>query len=245
MSYSYGFGSFYSQPTMDELRAKAKASVSQLSKKGQKLDPIELMGKKISTTWWGNAWCDNLERYADFANRIDRGKRYVRAGCVIDLKIEPGLIKALVQGSRKNPYKVEVSIKPMDQKLYTQIIEGCTARAKSLEALALGDFPQELKEHLFDKKGGIFPSPKEIKLGCSCPDAANLCKHIAAAMYAVGSRLDTQPLLHFTLRGIDTESLIKRTVEQKLASMLANADTKSPRILDANDRDLTRLFGVL
>ena len=141
--YGYGYGSF-TRLSMDELRSKAHRTIAELSKKGDELEPVVITGRKITATWWGDAWCNNLERYADYANRIDRGKRYVRAECVIDLKIAPGQITALVIGTRKTPYRIDVSVKPMSKELYQDIINRCSARAASLEALAAGDFPEEL-----------------------------------------------------------------------------------------------------
>ncbi len=206
---------------------------------------MESHGRSVAATWWGKAWCENLARYADFSNRVGRGKRYVNAGCVVDLEIYAGALEAIVQGSRKNPYRVAVAIDPMDETVYKKVVEGTTARAKSLDALVEGDFPDELKGALFDKERGVFPAPHQIHMDCSCPDAALLCKHVAAALYGVGAYLDDEPLLLFKLRGIDVDALIRKTVEEKLASMLENADVESPRVLDIDDEGLTELFGVL
>lgn len=243
MSYYGGYG-YYSQPTKAELKAKAARSIADLKKKGRELNPIELEGTKIARTWWGKAWCSNIERYADFSNRVDRGKSYVRAGCVIDLKVSKGRIEALVQGTRKKPYEVAVGIASLTDDAFAELMGDCNARADSLEALAAGDFPDELKERLLTA-GGLFPSPSQIGFTCSCPDSAYLCKHIAAAIMAVAPQLDETPLLLFELRGVDTAELVKRTVAEKLDLMLSNADAPSERIMDVSDDDLTALFGVL
>ncbi len=241
----YGYAPYYSQPTVAELKRKAQATVAKLRKEGRDPHPVEPRGRSVATTWWGKAWCENLTRYADFSNRVGRGKRYVNAGCVVDLKIHTGGVEAIVQGSRNDPYRVAVSIDPMDEAAYKKVVEGTTVRAKSLDALAAGDFPDELKGILFDKERGVFPSPRQIHMRCSCPDGALLCKHVAAALYGVGTYLDSEPLLLFKLRGVDVDALIKKTVEEKLTSMLKNADVKSPRVLDVDDAGLTELFGVL
>lgn len=243
MAYYGGYG-YYSQPTKAELKAKAARSIADLKKKGRELNPIELEGTKIARTWWGKAWCDNIERYADFSNRVGRGKSYVRAGCVIDLKVSKGRIEALVQGTRKKPYEVAVGIDSLTDDNFADIMGDCDVRADSLEALAAGDFPDELKKRLLNA-GGLFPSPSQIGFSCSCPDSAYLCKHIAAAIMAVAPQLDETPLLLFELRGVDTAELVKRTVAEKLDLMLANADAPSERIMDVGDDDLTALFGVL
>lgn len=241
----YGYGGYYRQPTMAELGQKARASAAQLAKRGCELSPVVVEGKTIARTWWGKAWVSNLERYADFSNRVGRGKRYVRAGCVIDLQVSKGHIEAVVQGSRKKPYEVSVSIEPMGEKSLAALLERCSARADSLEALVAGDFPQQMKDQLTAGRDGIFPAPAQIRFDCSCPDSARMCKHIAAAIMGVAPQLDANPLLLFQMRGINTEDLIKRSVEQKLSLMLANADASSPRILHVSDSELTQLFGVL
>lgn len=241
----YGYGGYYRQPTMAELGVKARASAAQLKKQGRKLTPVSVEGRTIAHTWWGKAWVSNLERYADFSNRVGRGKRYVRAGCVIDLQVSEGRIEAVVQGSREMPYEVSVYIEPMGDEAFDALLDRCSVRADSLEALVVGDFPQEMKDQLTAGRDGIFPEPAQIRFDCNCPDSALMCKHIAAAIMAVAPQLDADPLLLFELRGIDTQDLLKRSVEQKLNLMLANADAPSPRILDADDVELTRLFGVL
>src|SRR5260370_37407973 len=58
------------------------------------------------------------------------------------------------------------------------------------------------------QKTGLFPSPREIKLSCSCPDWAEMCKHVAAVLYGIGTRLDQQPELLFRLHGVDEKELI-------------------------------------
>lgn len=245
MAYYGGYGTYYRQPTKGELITKANASIRRLEKSGREMHPIRIEGTKIARTWWGQAWCDNLERYADFSNRVGRGKRYVRAGCVIDLIVERGLIRALVQGSRAQPYEVEIKIDPLSEEAFSKLLDQCSARADSLEALVAGDFPEQLKNTLFAERGGLFPAPREIKFDCSCPDWASMCKHVAAAIMAVAPQLDENPLALFELRGVDTASLVKRTVAQKLDLMLKNADAPSPRIMEVDDEELTALFGVL
>ena len=244
MAYHGGYG-YYSQPTIGELKARAGRSIAAMRNKGRDVRPIIVEGRAIAKTWWGKAWCDNLTRYADFASRIARGKRYVRAGCVLDLVIVRGHVSALVQGTRKDPYQVEVEVRPLPPARVEALTRSCTARAANLEALTEGRFPEELKDALFNRDAGIFPSPAEISFACSCPDFARLCKHVASALFAVGTRLDDEPLLFFELRGIDTSSFVRKAIEQKIGDMLANADAPSPRILRIDDDALTELFGVL
>ena len=199
-------------------------------------------GRTIAKSWWGRAWCRNLEQYADFESRLDRGKRYVRTGAVLDLKIQKGKVLAKVQGSRKTPYKVEIRISPLSEEKCQHILESCGKRIENLEALATGNFPAELKE-LFTGQDGLFPTPKEISFACSCPDWALMCKHVAAVLYGIGARLDSQPTLFFELRGVDIDRFLDVAVANKVEAMLENAQKPSPRILEGADLDA--LFGVL
>lgn len=231
----------YSQPTEAELKQKADVSVRNAKKKGTVLEPVVIHGRAIAKSWWGSSWCENLERYADYENRLDRGKRYVRTGSVIDLKIEKGKLSARVQGTRRTPYKIEVRISPLSEEKCQAIIEKCGRKIQNLEELLKGSFPEELKE-LFSGQGGLFPTPKEIAFSCSCPDWALMCKHVAAVLYGVGARLDETPSLFFTLRGIEMERFIDVTIANRVEAMLANADQPSERIMDS--ADITALFGI-
>jgi uncharacterized Zn finger protein len=239
---SYGWGGYPSAPSKAQKAKQAQDSVKKLTKKGMTLRPVVLSGLKISTSWWGLAWCRNLERYADFSNRIGRGKSYVRSGAVIDLRIGPGLIEALVQGSRVKPYEVRIKVTPLSQATWQKIVERCNRRVDTLESLVNGLFPADLEAFFSAGGEGLFPSPKEIGFDCSCPDWASMCKHVAAVLYGVGNRLDDDPLLFFTLRGVDMNDLIKRTVEEKVHTMLSHAEVSTARIIP--DEKLAGLFGL-
>ena len=232
----------YSQPTAAEIRHKSAESKKKDPRKGKRLEPVTIQGRTIVNNWWGKAWCDNLEQYADYDSRLDRGRRYVRTGAVIDLKIQKGKIISRVQGTRKTPYKVEIRISPLSEEKCQAIIQRCEKKVQNLEELMSGNFPLEMKE-LFQGQDGLFPTPKEISFNCSCPDWALMCKHVAASLYGVGVRLDEQPLLFFELRGIDVGKFIDVTLASKVDSMLANAEKPSSRIMDSDD--VASLFGVL
>lgn len=232
----------YSQPTAAEIRQKSAESKKKEQSKGKMLEPVTIQCRTIVNNWWGKAWCDNLEQYADYDSRLDRGRRYVRTGAVIDLKIQKGKIISRVQGTRKTPYKVEIRISPLSEEKCQAIIQRCEKKVQNLEELMSGNFPLEMKE-LFQGQDGLFPTPKEISFSCSCPDWALMCKHVAASLYGVGVRLDEQPLLFFELRGIDVGKFIDVTLASKVDSMLANAEKPSSRIMDSDD--VASLFGVL
>lgn len=240
MSKYWDSGS-YSQPATSELKRKSEASRKSAEKKGKTLEPVVIQGRTIARSWWGRAWCANLERYADFESRLDRGKRYVRTGAVIDLKIGKGKIQARVQGSRKSPYKVEIRISPLSEERCQEIIAACGRKVENLEKLLSGDFPEELKE-LFTQENGLFPAPKEISFSCSCPDWALMCKHVAAALYGVGARLDADPSLFFTLRGIEMGRFIDVAIANRVELMLQNAARPSSRIIASGE--IRDLFGV-
>ena len=233
---------YYPQPTEAELLRNTAATAQKARKKGQTLNPVVISGRKIAKSWWGQAWCDNLERYADYESRLSRGQRYVRTGAVVDLQIQKGKLQARVQGTRKVPYKVEIRISPLSQERCDEIIDRCGSRVDSLESLLSGSFPETLKD-VFLGEGGLFPTPREISFGCSCPDWAMMCKHVAAALYGVGARLDEDPMLFFTLRGIETGRFVDVAIANRIEQMLANADRPSNRIL--SNPGWEDLFGVL
>lgn len=246
MSKTYWESNVFQQPTENELRRNIENTKQKAEKKGKDLHPVVVKGRNITNSWWGNAWCKNLERYADFASRIDRGKRYVRSGTVVDLQIEKGHVSAKVQGSRKTPYKVEIRISPLSEEACQNIIEHCSTKVSNIEQLVSGNFPEEMKE-LFGGHNGLFPAPREISFGCSCPDWALMCKHVAAVLYGIGVRLDEDPLLFFELRGIDVDRFIDVTLSSKVDKLLENAETalvRSKRVM-GDSNDLSGLFGVL
>ena len=241
MSRYWNTGTHYGQPSAEELRQKSAASRKEAKSKGKRLHPIVIEGRAIAKSWWGKAWCDNLEKYADYQSRLGRGKRYVRNGSVIDLQIQKGKITARVQGTRKTPYKTEIRISPLSEEKCQAILRQCERKMENLEALLAGNFPEDMKE-LFQGKDGLFPEPREISFTCSCPDWALMCKHVAAALYGIGARLDEEPMLFFELRGIDAGRFVDVALETRVESMLANTDKKTERVME--NLDVKALFGV-
>ena len=228
--------------TVAEKKAKAEKKLKQLKKKMPGIEPVILAGSTLARTWWGKSWNRNLERYADYSNRIGRGKSYVRHGAVLDLKITGGRVTALVQGTRAKPYEVLINIAQVKKANWDQIRKQCQGELRSLPDLVAGKFPKELGEIFLAEGKGLFPTPKEISFDCSCPDWASMCKHVAATLYGVGARLDEDPLLFFTLRQADTEELVTRAVQEKTGDLLARASKKSSKEL--GDADLSGLFGI-
>lgn len=223
--------------SMDVRRAQAAAAVAKLSKKlKRELHPVVIEGTAIAKSFWGKAWCENIAKeYASEANRLPRGRSYVRAGAVVDLSMEPGCIKALVQGSRKTPYEVTVQVDPLSEEQKEHIRRACRERALSALDLLQGKMPKALLEFFRSGKEGIFPRCREMEFDCSCPDWESLCKHLAAVLYAVGHRLDEQPELLFSLRGMDIAELVAETAEVSLNS--------APET-ELGETDLSSMFGI-
>jgi uncharacterized Zn finger protein len=206
----YGFdGYFPSYLSVAERKAQGARELATLLKRSKRQpDPIVIASgrRHVATTFWGKAWCDNLERYADFANRLPRGRTYVRNGSVLDLTIGRGKVEAYVAGSEL--YTVGIRIAPLAKTRWRGVVRRCTGRIGSLVGLLRGELSDEVLNALCDARDGLFPEPREISVDCSCPDQAEVCKHVAAVLYGVGSRLDVKPELFFVLRQVDQGELI-------------------------------------
>ena len=225
-----------------EKKAKAARKLVQLKKKKPDIKPIFIEGRTITRTWWGKSWNLNLERYADYSNRIGRGRSYVRHGAVLDLQIYSGKVEALVQGTRSKPYSVVIKIKAVNKKIWQEIIAACEGKLDSLKELLAGKFPKTLGEIFTAQGKGLFPLPREIEFSCSCPDWAYMCKHVAATLYAVGARLDEDPGLFFKLRRAKMSDLITQAVEDKSRKLLKKAEKKSGRVIA--ESDIADVFGI-
>lgn len=191
-----------------ERRRKAEKVAAKAKKSGADLSPIESYRGAVAKTFWGKAWCDNLEAYSDYANRLPRGRTYVRNGSVIDLKIAAGEVHAQVMGS--SLYKVAVKVTTVPAKHWQAIGADCSGSIDSLVELLQGKLSQAVMERICTPRTGLFPAPKEIEFSCSCPDWASMCKHVAAVLYGVGARLDQQPELLFSLRRVDARDLVSQ-----------------------------------
>jgi uncharacterized Zn finger protein len=235
----YGYSEYV---TVAQKRAKAEKSLINLKKKNPNVAPIIITGRKLASTWWGKTWNENLEGYADYANRIQRGRSYVRHGAVLDLEITPGNITALVQGSGTKPYKVDIAIAPLPKNTWDGMIKACEGKIDSLQELIEGKFPKALAELFATRGKGLFPAPKEITLRCSCPDWATMCKHVAAVLYGVGARLDEDPGLFFVLRTVNMDELVSKAITQKSETLLQKSGRKSSRVIA--DDDISAMFGI-
>lgn len=236
------YGEYPPYVSVAEKRAKAEKKIKQLRKKNPNLRPVIIEGRTLARTWWGKSWNKNLERYADYANRIGRGRSYVRHLAVLDLQIDAGKVTALVQGSQSKPYKVKIDIDKMPIHNWQKIKLECQSKLSSLPDLLAGKFPKDLQEMLMLQGEGLFPTPKEISFDCNCPDWADMCKHIAAVLYGIGAHLDEDPALFFTLRQVDVQDLIGQAVHDKTASILKGKNGGGSKVI-ADDK-LADVFGI-
>jgi uncharacterized Zn finger protein len=226
--------SFRPYVSVGQRRLQAKAAAKKLAGKGRVLAPVQIEGRKIASTYWGKAWCDNLESYSDYEYRLPRGRSYVRNGSVIDLQIARGKIEALVQGS--DLYKISVTIRPLEAKRWQEFKTRCAGRITNLLDLLQGRLSSEILTDIATQGTGLFPSPTEITLQCSCPDWADMCKHVAAALYGIGARLDAKPELFFTLRAVEMQDLITTAGAEAAAAPAAESALDSA--------SLSEIFGV-
>lgn len=233
----YGF-EYREYVPVAQKKAMAVAAAKKLAANEKRApSPVVIEGRKITKTFWGQAWCDNLEAYRDYANRLPRGATYVRNGSVADLVIGARKIKAIVGGSEV--YTVTIEIDSLAKKTWAKLKQDCSSSIDSLFDLLSGKFSNGVMERLTRKDGGLFPSPKEIKLKCSCPDYSDCCKHIAAVMYGVGARLDKQPELLFLLRDVDHQELVTEAVSD---GNLEHALSSGSNTLAG--ADLGAMFGI-
>src|ERR1017187_4641590 len=236
MSWNFGWRPYV---PVAERRSRAARELAKLAKKnGPAAAPVRLNGRKIASTFWGKAWCDNLEAYSDFANRLPRGRTYVRNGSVVDLQIAQGKVTARVAGSEL--YEIEIKIKPLAPKLWKSIQTDCAGKIDSLMELLQGRLSSAVMEIVTRPERVLFPTPREIELDCSCPDWADLCKHVAASLYGVGARLDQKPELLFLLRGVDASDLISRASAAEAVRQTVPAEG----VPQMADKELAEVFGI-
>ena len=218
-----------------ERRATARREMEKLRKKGKNIQPVNLDGRTIARSFWGKGWCDHLESFSDYANRLPRGRSYVRNGSVCHLDIRPGRIEAIVSGSEL--YNIVIRINELKAATWASIKNKCSGRIGSMLELLQGKLSDQVMAIVTDRQHGLFPQPGEIALDCSCPDWADMCKHVAAVLYGVGSRLDSQPELLFLLRDVDAQELIAAEMALPDAAAVTVGDTLA-------DDQLGAIFGI-
>ena len=236
MAYGYGYR-WRPYVSVAERRRRAATKMSSLRKKGVDVQPVEIEGRKIARTFWGEAWCEHLESFSDYSNRLPRGRTYVRNGSVCHLIIAEGEVEARVAGSEL--YTVQIQIKKLPTAKWDAIKRRSAGMIGSLLELLQGKLSDQVMQIVTDRKQGLFPLSKEISFRCDCPDWAGMCKHVAAVMYGIGARLDTSPDLLFMLRGVNHEELI--AVDAAAAVDAATTSGKSKQLAAS---DLSDVFGI-
>ena len=226
---------WFQYETLHEKREHMERELKKRAARGEVLEPLKIQeGKrKIAHTFWGKSWCEHIESYRDYENRLPRGRSYLRQGSVFNLIVEPGKIRAQVAGS--SLYDVEITIKPVTQEEWLEIVQACAGQVGSLLDLLSGQLGSGLMEVISNKERGLFPSPGEIRFNCSCPDYASLCKHSGAVLYGVAVKFDADPALFFQLRGVDPADLLSSGADQALVPA-AQASLEG--------EDLSALFGI-
>ena len=220
-----------------ERRRQAERKLAKLTKKGEVVAPVKIEGRIIAKSFWGKSWCTNLERYSDYESRLPRGRTYVRNGSVLDLRIAKGEVAAMVAGS--DLYKVKATIAPVKAARWRAICRDCAGTIDSLVELLQGRLAKGVMDRVCREGDGLFPAPGEIKLSCSCPDWAGMCKHVAAVLYGIGARLDQTPQLLFVLRGVDENELLASAGP---SLSLEKSRHSKATVLDGTD--IAALFGL-
>jgi uncharacterized Zn finger protein len=228
---------WWSYQDVAEQKARVQREIAKRKKRGQKFEalPAPAGQKKLCTTFWGLAWCRNLESYQDYESRLPRGRSYLRQGNVYNLEIEPGKLSAVVAGSEL--YDTSITIQPLPKKQWQQIVKSSAGQVGSMLDLLAGKLGDGLMKVLTDPAGGLFPKPKEIRFNCSCPDHADMCKHVSAVLYGVGVLLDTKPEFLFTLRGVDQAELLSNASSAAITDLSSSAG-------DLAGADLSAIFGI-
>jgi len=229
--------SWYSYEDAREQKEALRRKLESRKKRGEKFEPLLVPpgSRKLAHTFWGKAWCDHLESHRDYEYRLPRGRSYLRQGNVYNLSIQSGAVSASVAGSEL--YEVSVTIQPLAKAAWKSIKEDCAGKVASLLDLLGGKLGDGVLRAVTDEERGLFPKPKEIRLSCTCPDHADMCKHVAAVLYGVGVKLDTDPNLFFVLRSVDPSELLSTAAQETL-------DQAQGTDAGLSGEDLGALFGI-
>jgi uncharacterized Zn finger protein len=162
----------------------------------------------FTASWWGQRWITVLESFG-LGGRLNRGRSYARRGQVLNLEIKPGEANAIVQGSRPDPYQVRLSLKKIEPRQRTALGKALCADMSVAARLVGGHLPPEV-EKCFEQAGApLFPRrSQDLMTWCSCPDASNPCKHIAAVYYLLAEEFDRDPFALLALRGLSRDEFM-------------------------------------
>ena len=182
---------------------------------------------EIGSTWWSKRWIKTLESFS-MGTRLTRGRSYARQGQVISIDIEPGIVKAKVQGSMPKPYNVKIRLKPLSDSNWDKITDAMASQAIFAAKLLAGEMPTNIEEAFHAVHLSLFPTAlSDLETDCSCPDWANPCKHIAAVYYLLAERFDEDPFLIFKLRGRTKEQIISTLRSKRIETLPPESDSSS------------------
>ena len=167
----------------------------------------------IGEHWWSRRFLEVLESFA-LGSRLTRGKNYARRGQVISLEVAPGVVTARVQGSRRTPYKVSISLPAFSELVWAKVEVTLAEQAIHSARLLAGEMPHDLEEVFLAAGAPLFPQrAQDLALSCSCPDWEVPCKHLAATFYLLAERFDDDPFTILLWRGRRRETLLNRLRE--------------------------------
>lgn len=193
-------------------------------------DGIKATSRKgqIGETWWSRRFVEVLEGFG-LASRLARGRTYARKGQVLELDVQPGTVRARVQGTRKRPYEVSISVRELSGREWGRVEDALASRAVFLARLLAGEMPTDIEDAFSSTKLTLFPSRRaDLSSSCSCPDHASPCKHVAAVYYLLAEAFDLDPFLIFRWRGRDRETLIERLRARRGSAPASSAAPEGP-----------------
>ena len=162
----------------------------------------------FGSNWWAKRWMQVLEQFRIGA-RLSRGRSYARRGQVLSIDIRNGGVEAQVQGSRKRPYDVEISVRVIDSTDWERLRQALAEQPVIAASLLAGRMPENIEDTFRAVGLSMFPARgDDLETECSCPDWSNPCKHIAAVYLLLGEEFDRDPFLIFRMRGMDREDLL-------------------------------------
>lgn len=212
-----------------------KREIIRRCERGEVYTPFDApTGTKLARNFWGQAWQQHLATFEHFSGRLSKGRSYLRLGQLYNLEMEPGMVRAEVAGAAL--YEVAVQVKPMTQERWEQLVVRCTGRVTGMLDLLEGKLSDEVMAVMTGIDAGLFPEAHDVRVVCSCPDHADLCKHGAAVLYAVGLQFDREPAGFFKLRGVRVDDLCQG------ASVVL--EQKNEGAVELPDADLEKLFGI-
>ena len=182
----------------------------------------------IGRTWWSERFVAVLES-CGLASRLERGRRYARAGQVLDLEVAAGLVTALVQGSRARPYRVRLGLGAFDKAEWAHVVSRLAADASYTARLLAGEMPEDIEEAFASAGLSLFPTAAaQLSLDCSCPDMALPCKHVAAVFYLLAERFDDDPFTVLAWRGRERDDLLAHLAELRAGAGSAGRAAFAP-----------------